>query len=191
MLIVSFGLASMGYGAMFIHLIPYLTDSGYSSGQAAGAFSMIGVAGLISKPIWGLIVERVPTRFAAASEFAILGVGVILIVLAPTLALMYVAIFVLGLGIGGVVAVQEVIWADYYGRVTLGAVRSFGRSPLCSRGPVFAALANDLRDSYELAFICSVCARGCADSHTPAEVDAAGGGRRARAASPQLGAISC
>jgi MFS family permease len=101
-------------------------------------------------------VERVETRFAAASEFLLLGLGVLFILAAPTLLLMYVAIFVLGVGIGGVVTVQETVWADYYGRLTLGTVRSIGRPftiVFSAGGPVFASLAFDLRNSYELAFV--------------------------------------
>jgi len=156
MLIVSFGLGSMGFGAMLLHLIPYLTDSGYSRTEAAGAFSMMGVSGLISKPIWGLIVERVPARFAAASEFAFLGLGVVAILTAPTLPLMYGAIFLFGVGVGGVITIQETVWADYYGRLTLGTVRSIGRPftiVFSAGGPVFAGLAYDLNGSYAVAFL--------------------------------------
>lgn len=156
MLILSFGLGSMGFGAMLLHLIPYLTDAGYSRTEAAGAFSMLGVSGLISKPIWGLIVERIPTRFAAAAEFTLLGLGVVAILLAGSLALMYVAIFLFGIGVGGVITIQETVWADYFGRLTLGTVRAIGRPftiVSSAGGPVFAGLAYDIGGSYELAFV--------------------------------------
>jgi sugar phosphate permease len=161
LLIATFGLGSMGFGAMLLHLIPYLTDSGYSRGQAAAAFSMIGVAGLISKPIWGLIVERVAARYAAAAEFFILGIGVVLILNAGSLPLMYAAILTFGVGVGGVITVQEVVWADYYGRLTLGTVRSIGRPftiVSSAGGPVFAGLAYDIGGSYDLAFISFIVA---------------------------------
>lgn len=156
LLILVFGLGSMGFMALFLHLVPFLTDSGYSRPESAAAFAMIGLAGLLSKPIWGLIAERVPSRYAAASEFALLGLGVLAIDLAPTLPLMFAAIFLLGVGVGGVMTVQETVWADYYGRLTLGTVRSIGRSftiVFSAGGPVFAALAFDLRGSYEVAFL--------------------------------------
>jgi cyanate permease len=156
MLILVFGLGSMGFMALFLHLVPFLTDSGYSRAEAASAFAMIGLAGLLSKPIWGLVAERVPSRYAAASEFVLLGLGVLAIDLAPTLPLMFAAIFLLGIGVGGVMTVQETVWADYYGRLTLGTVRSIGRTftiVFSAGGPVFAALAFDLRGSYEVAFL--------------------------------------
>lgn len=156
MLILVFGLGSMGFMALFLHLVPFLTDSGYSRPEAASAFAMIGLAGLLSKPIWGLVAERVPSRYAAAAEFGLLGLGVLAIDLAPTLPLMFAAIFLLGIGVGGVMTIQETVWADYYGRLTLGTVRSIGRAftiVFSAGGPVFAALAFDLRGSYEVAFL--------------------------------------
>lgn len=161
MLIATFGFGSMGFSAMLLHLIPYLTDTGFTAAQAAGAFSMIGAAGLCSKPLWGLIVERIPTRYAAAAEFVILGTGVVLILAATSLPMMYVAISVFGIGVGGVVTIQETVWADYYGRLTLGTVRAIGRPftiVSSAGGPVFAGLAYDLGGSYQIAFLVFIAA---------------------------------
>jgi hypothetical protein len=69
---------------------------------------------------------------------------------------MYAAIFTMGVGVGGVITLQETVWADYFGRLTLGAVRSVGRPftiVFSAGGPVLAALAYDLRQSYEVAFL--------------------------------------
>jgi MFS transporter, OFA family, oxalate/formate antiporter len=156
MLILSFGLGNVGFIALLLHLIPHLEDIGYSRPEAAAAFGMIGIAGLISKPFWGLLVERVRSRIAAALEFMILGIGIVLILAAPDLPSTYGAIFVFGIGIGGIVTIQEVVWADYFGRLTLGAVRSIGRPftiVSSAAGPVFAGWMYDSRGSYELPFL--------------------------------------
>ena len=161
MLIAVFGLGSMGFGALLLHLVPFLTDRGYSSTQAAGAFSMIGFSGLVSKPVWGLIAERVEARYAAAAEFVLLALGILAIYAAPTLPLMYGAILFFGVGIGGVVTIQETVWADYFGRLTLASVRSIGRTftiVFSAGGPVLAGLAYDLRDSYDSAFLVFIVA---------------------------------
>jgi len=161
MLILVFGLASLGIGALLLHLVAYLRDVGYSTAEAAFAFSMIGLSGLISKPIWGLIVERVPTRFVAAAEFVLLGVGIGLVMVSPTLWMTAASIFVFGVGVGGTLTVQETVWADYYGRRTLGVVRSIGRPftvVFSAGGPVAAGLAYDLGGSYEVAFVVFIAA---------------------------------
>src|SRR3546814_13240024 len=47
--------------------------------------------------------------------------------LSDHLVLVHLAVFVLGLGIGGVSTVQEVIWADYFGRASIGMIRGLSR----------------------------------------------------------------
>ncbi|HJM88936.1 MAG TPA: MFS transporter [Dehalococcoidia bacterium] len=155
MLIATFGFSQMGLGAMLLHLIPYLTDIGFSPAEAARGFGMIGAAGLLSKPLWGLGLERFQTRWMAAAEFLLMALAIGLILSITSALMMYVAIFILGLGIGGVVTVQEVVWANYFGRLTLGTVRGVGRPftiVSSAGGPVFAGAAYDIGGSYELAF---------------------------------------
>jgi sugar phosphate permease len=161
LLILSFGLASMGIGALLLHLIAYITDSGITRQQAAFAFGMNGVAGLIAKPCWGLAVERIRTRFVAAAMFGFIGVGIALLLVSPSLAVIAIAIFIFGIGNGGMLTVQETVWADYYGRLTLGTVRSVGRPftiIFSAGGPVFAGAAYDLGGSYEFAFAVFIAA---------------------------------
>ncbi|MQA01051.1 MAG: MFS transporter [Dehalococcoidia bacterium] len=156
MLILTFGLASMGLGAMLLHLFPYLTDTGFSRSEAAAGFSMIGLAGLLSKPFWGLAIERFAARVTAATEFLMMALGIALILAVDSTLSMFLAVFVFGLGIGGVVTVQETVWADYFGRFTLGMVRSIGRPftiVSSAGGPVLAGVAYDVGGSYEVAFI--------------------------------------
>lgn len=161
LLIVAFGFANMGMTAMLLHLIPYLGDIGFSSGQAAAGFGMIGVAGLISKPLWGLALERFSAKGCALAEFLLMALGIAFILQIKGEATMYAAILVFGLGIGGVVTVQEVVWANFFGRLSLGTVRSVGRPfgiVTSAAGPVFAGAAYDLRSSYELAFLVFIAA---------------------------------
>lgn len=191
LLILTFGLASMGVGALMLHLIPYLTDRGYTRGQAAFAFSTIGLAGLISKPFWGLIVERIATRYVASAEFVLLGVGIMLVMVAPSLATMAAAIFIYGIGVGGTLTVQETVWADYYGRMTLGTVRSVGRPftiVFSAGGPVFAGVAYDLGGSYQLAFVVFIVAYLIAAALILVTPEPRMPGAREREAAPAAGA---
>ncbi len=155
MLVVTFGLASTGMGALLLHLIQYMTDAGFTRGQAAGAFGMIGVSGLLSKPLWGVALDRFPIRRCAAAEFGLMALGITLILASHTLLPLYGSIFMLGLGIGGVVTVQEVVWADFFGRLRLGTVRSLAQPftiVSIAGGPVFAGFAYDHFGSYTTAF---------------------------------------
>ncbi|MDP6607024.1 MAG: MFS transporter [Dehalococcoidia bacterium] len=127
LLIVSFGLAVVGVGVILTQTIPFLTDEGFSRGTAAIMSSAMSLPALVSKPIWGLVIERVDPRPIAAAGFALSAVATIIILLSakagivPPLAAGYV---LMGIGFGGHIPIQEVIWASYFGRRYLGAVRS-------------------------------------------------------------------
>ena len=155
MLIFTFALGGLGLSAVLLHLIPMLTDTNFTPGQAALAFSVIGATGLLAKPIWGMALDRWPARYCAAGEFLLMAAGLALVINAQDVVALYPAVLVLGLGIAGVVTVQEVIWAEYFGRLTLGAVRGLARpfSVIASAGgPVFAGAAFDIGGSYDVAF---------------------------------------
>jgi MFS family permease len=73
--------------------------------------------------------------------------------------------FLFGIGVGGMMTVQETVGTDYYGRLTLGIVRSIGRAftiVSSAAGPLVAALAYDLRGLYELSFLVFVGSYACA-----------------------------
>jgi MFS family permease len=75
---------------------------------------------------------------------------------AGSLALAYLATFYFGVGIGGVITVNEVVWANYFGRLTLGAVRSIGipfQIISSAGGPLLAGITYDRTGSYQSAFL--------------------------------------
>lgn len=155
LLMISFALASMGLMGMLVHTYPYLTDAGFSPAEAARGLSMIGLAGLICKPVWGLLIERFEGRRCAAAEFILCAAGIVAIASAQGELAMYGAIFLFGLGVGGVITVQEVIWADYFGRLTLGRIRSVAMPftiASSAGGPVFAGWVYDVTGNYRAAF---------------------------------------
>lgn len=156
LLMLAFALASMGLMGMLVHTYPYLTDRGLSAAEAARGLSLIGIAGLLCKPCWGLLVERFAARRCAAAEFLLCAAGIGLIRFAQDTTLTYAAIFLFGLGVGGVMTVQEVIWAEYFGRLTLGRIRSVAMPftiASSAGGPVFAAWVFDATGSYRGAFL--------------------------------------
>lgn len=156
MLAATFSLASIGLSALLLHLIPWLSDSGLTAGQSASAFGMLGLAGLISKPLWGMALDRFNTSYCAAAEFLLMALGLAAMLVVDGLVALHATVFVLGLGIGGVTTVQEVVWAEYFGRATIGMIRGLVRpfTVIASAGgPVFAAAAYDVRGSYDVALL--------------------------------------
>ncbi len=149
LLIISFGLASFSLGAFFLHLIAYFQDSGFSSQAAAARFSTAILATVLSRPLWGSLMQRFPPRYCASLGFATISVctaGIVLALNAESSLLLYMFLIGWGLGFGGFVPLQELIWATYFGRENIGKVRSIALPLLgvaTAVGPQFAAWIYD------------------------------------------------
>ena len=154
---------ALGTGMLFLmqagintHLAAFLRDEGLSP-----VFAGIGV-GLnaaflgIGSLAWGWIVERVPARYVLSMVAAVMAVGALLFMTAgsTTQALVYSAFF--GFGLGGMLSVPPVAYADYFGRRSLGMIRGVAE-PLTSGGQAVGAVAAgavfDLTGSYQIAFV--------------------------------------
>lgn len=159
LIIAATSLTLVANPAMLLHLVPFLQDAGFSGRQAAGGLSAIGLCGLLFKPLGGLLLERIPVRHGAAVQMLISSSGIGAIMLAAQsghLALIYAAAFYFGIGVAGVVPVGSVVWANYFGRLNLGAVRSIGTpfaTVAASSGGLMAGFIFDLSGSYRVSFV--------------------------------------
>ncbi len=158
-LVVAFGLFQISITVMLLQTIPLMTDAGYSRMVAAGMVPLASLPAFFSKPFWGLLIDRFEPMLLTAVGAVITGLSVIFIVF--TIAngldiLVYAGFLVMGVGWGGMLPLQEVIWASFFGRRYLGSVRSmalpfsFGLSAV---GPVLVALYYDIAGDYNLALI--------------------------------------
>jgi len=110
-----------------MHGIPYMLDAGLSPGFAAGAMFLTSVPAMITKPVWGYLIDRFEGRYLAAIGGFTTGGALLAIVFSVeshSQSWAYFAFALLGFGWGGLIPIQEVIWARFYGRRYLGAVRS-------------------------------------------------------------------
>lgn len=154
MLAAAFGLYTSTIGVMLLHAIPYLQDSGYSAANAALMISIGSIPALISKPIWGYFIDHRPPRPLAAGSSVITGLatlGIVLAVHLDSIGLLAGAFFLLGIGWGGMIPLQEVIWGLFFGRRYLGAVRSAAMPlalALSAPAPLLAAVAADTFGGY-------------------------------------------
>lgn len=159
LLVLSFGLAQVGLIALLFHDIPFLTDAGFSRTQASLLFSGQGMAALLSKFAWGWLMQRFPARALSAISFVMSGVGVAILVPAArahSLEVTAIASLIWGWGIGGTIPLQEYIWAAFFGRRHLGAVRSAAMPAALvfgAGGPVLTGLYFDIVGSYNGALL--------------------------------------
>ena len=160
MVICAYGLGNIGLGALFLHMIPFLSDVGFDRSTAAWLFGLQAWSSLMSKPAWGWLMDRVHARYLSAGAFALTGAGMVM--MSPAAAtgsiwLVGAVLLMYGFGIGGAVPLQETVWASYFGRLHLGDVRSVGMPftiVFGAGGPLFAGILFDRTGSYTLAFTC-------------------------------------
>ena len=159
MLVLAYGLGGLPSTALMLHLIPFLQDNGFSAGVAALLFAVLQGASFISKPIWGYSLDRFEPRYLVASGWSL---KVVPLLLLPAVAGGYgvtsliLLLAVYGTGVGCTLVGQEVIWAHYFGRRHIGAVRSVALPFTLifnAVGAWFAGRAWDVWGSYTEVFV--------------------------------------
>jgi cyanate permease len=155
LLVVTFGIANIGIAGLNLHVFAFVTDIGYSPLTAAGIMSTIAFTQMGSTLFWGLLAERIDIRKAAVVQFSTQVAGLALAVASDDLRFVYAGFFLYGIGLGGSFVLREVIWANYFGRLSLGAVRGMGMlltQIFAASGAPFFGYLFDATGSYSLSF---------------------------------------
>ncbi|MBT8147183.1 MAG: MFS transporter [Gammaproteobacteria bacterium] len=158
-LVLAFGLFQVSITVMLLQTIPFMTDAGFSRLTAASMLSLASLPAFLSKPVWGLLIDRYSARLLASLGAAITGFSVMLIVVsvgAQQQVLAYLGFLLMGVGWGGLIPLQEVIWASFFGRRYLGSVRSMAMPfsfALSALGPIVVAYYYDRVGNYDLALL--------------------------------------
>lgn len=155
LLVISFGISSMGVTGLNLHVFSYVTDIGHSAVIAASVMSVIASMQLASPLAWGFLAERVDDRIAAMLRFVIQAVGLGLAILTGNLFCLYAGFFLYGIGLGGNMVLPDILWANYFGRRSLGRIRGLGlliSQVLAAVGPPFFGFLFDATGSYNLSF---------------------------------------
>jgi MFS family permease len=155
LLVVTFGISSVGVTGLNLHVYPYVTDIGHSPVVAASVMSVIASMQLGSPLAWGLLAERIDPRIAAMLRFIVQGIGLGLAISTSNLICLYAGFFLYGIGLGGNMVLPDLLWANYFGRRSLGRIRGMGlliSQVLAAFGPPFFGFLFDATGGYGLSF---------------------------------------
>ncbi|HXG51540.1 MAG TPA: MFS transporter [candidate division Zixibacteria bacterium] len=161
LLVVTFGISSVGVTGLNLHVYPYVSDLGYSPVIAATVMSVIASTQLASPLAWGLLAERVDVRIAAMLRFVVQALGLGLAITTSDVVFLYAGFFLYGIGLGGNMVLPEILWANYFGRRSLGRVRGLGllaSHGMAAFGPPFFGFLYDWTKGYGLSFAIFGCA---------------------------------
>jgi sugar phosphate permease len=154
-LVITFGIASVGIAGLNLHIFSYVTDIGHSPIVAASFMSTIAITQLGSTLVWGMLADKFDIRKVSCIQFLIQGIGLVITITSRQIYFTYIGFFLYGTGLAGSFVLREVIWANFFGRASLGTVR--GLSMLFSHlfaasGAPFFGFLHDRTGSYDLSF---------------------------------------
>lgn len=132
--------------------VPVFVDRGFSTAEAAAALVPYGVAAILARMGWGLLVDRIGVRRAAMvlACYSSIVLG-LLIPGISSIVWMFVLGTLIGYASGGIMVVNLLLWPTYFGRRHLGAINGIV-SPVTSlassSAPYIVALLFDLSGNY-------------------------------------------
>ena len=154
-LIVGQAAVVLAVNATNLHITASFQDKGLSQQTAVNALTVYLVVAALSVFGWGLVMERVHTRYLAVTSAALFGVSMVLATLASSFATAALFSVVFGNALGVWTVVSRMLFANYFGRRSFGAIRGFA-APIMSGvsmiGPIFAGRIWDFTGSYDAAF---------------------------------------
>jgi sugar phosphate permease len=134
-----------------LHQAAHLVERGVAPTVAATIIGLFSLMSAVASAACGLMPRSFPIRYALALSggFLLLGtLAMIVIASAPEGA---VAAALFGFGIGGILTLLPVAWADYFGRANYGAIRGLALSAQVlaqAAGPLVSGALRDLTGSY-------------------------------------------
>jgi OFA family oxalate/formate antiporter-like MFS transporter len=134
-----------------LHQAPFLIERGLDSGAAARAVSTFALFSALSGFAFGFWPRRVPMRFALALVGLLGGLAAILMMRIQTAPQAYAYAALFGSGIGGLLTMLPIAWADYFGRSSFGAIRGAALTVQVvaqAAGPVVSGALRDWTGDY-------------------------------------------
>ena len=155
LIVTTFGVAHVGVTGLNLHVFSYVSDQGHPAMVAALVMSIIAVMQFSTPMVWGVLAERANVARLIMAKFLIQAFGILLALSDPGVVSLYAGFFLYGIGMGGTSILAEMIWANYFGRISLGRIRGMGSlitSAFSAGGPPFFGLLFDATQSYSLSF---------------------------------------
>lgn len=151
-----FAISSLAFQGINISLAPYVQDLGYEEALVAAALTTRAIVMAVTLPVVGLVAERVDVGPVRALPFILQTIGCVLFLFADEIYFLFPALIVYGMGITSLGVTQEVLWANSFGRLSLGSIRSMGfviTFGFGATGPIVMNLIYDQMGSYRPAFL--------------------------------------
>jgi sugar phosphate permease len=137
-----------------LHQAPFLIERGLSPTIAATIVSTFSLMSGAASLGCGFFPRSLPIRYALALSGIALCIGTSLMLGVATPRQGFFAASIFGIGIGGLLTLLPIAWADYYGRISYGAIRGIALSVQVmaqASGPLLSGILRDWSGSYDIS----------------------------------------
>ncbi|MEM9358618.1 MAG: MFS transporter, partial [Pseudomonadota bacterium] len=137
-----------------LHQAPHLIERGIDPTQAALMISTFSLASGVSGVLFGLVARWFPVRLSLAISAICSAAAPAGMIWLGTNLEGYITALIFGLGMGGVLTVLPIAWADYFGRKSFGAIRGIALSIQViaqASGPLISGILYDATGDYVLS----------------------------------------
>lgn len=153
MLVISFGCFSFFSMTLATNLLPLLTETGISMTEAAGIASIMGFVGIFVRLSVGFLLDRLPGSLIGAVTLLLPVLGAsILLIDAPSILLLSLAVAAFGAAIGAEMDVALYLATRHFGLKAFAslfnAVITFG-AMMAAIGPFVGGKLHDLTGTYD------------------------------------------
>ena len=156
--LVTIGLvaATFTYQGVLTQLRQHFEESGFTPAMATTAVSTIAGMGIFSKLAFGRASEKITARIATILSIGLQMVGVLIIAQVDASHLLWIGIFVFGLGFGGLGALALLVVQEMFGMKEFGGIMGIMQVGMIASGtgaPMIAGAIHDSSGSFDTAFL--------------------------------------
>ena len=156
-LAIAIALSSMCLMAVIVHLIPYLTSTGFTPKNAAFCLAGMSVVSICGRPTLGWLGDKFDKRLVFAFILGFMSLGLFLLYLPKVASYKRLIPFLLvfGTAYGGLGPIRAAIQGEYFGRMSFGAVQGVIMACVSlggAIGPTLVGWIVDRTENYPFAF---------------------------------------
>jgi MFS transporter, OFA family, oxalate/formate antiporter len=140
-----------------LHQAAHLIERGVAPTIAAAIVSTFSLSSAVASLACGFLPRSLPIRYPMALIGVLLTLATLLMVGISSSGQGYVAAAMFGFGIGGLLTLLPIAWADYFGRANYAAIRSVALSAQVlaqAAGPLLSGALHDWTGNYTLSLHC-------------------------------------
>jgi len=140
-----------------LHQAANLTEHGVAPTLAASIVSLFSLMSGIASALIGLMPRSVPIRYPMALGGVFLTIGCSAMIGIASAGQGAIAAALFGLGIGSMLTLLPIAWADYFGRANYGAIRGLALSAQViaqAAGPILSGALHDWTGNYTRSLEC-------------------------------------